>query len=181
MKTYKILPCCSSTTSEGLRNSWAIRDSGTDWMMLLRSLDFQEEGSRIFRRMWAPSTRLILRFGTSVLEEGVTRGSCEFCHPDEVLALVPRLSEGQRHIFAPLGLSGHPGGCPSCPLVGDVAGHLGIGDLLRVQSFRGLRKEGRMWDGGVTRGSKGRSRGGSPYLSIHLASCLWVSLSPRSV
>ena len=92
--------------------------------------------------MWAPSTKLTVRFGTSVLQEGATRGSCELCRPDEVL--VPGLSEGQRHILAALGLSGHPGGGPSCPLVGDMAGHLGIGDLLRVCSFRGLRKEGRI-------------------------------------
>ena len=145
-------------TSEGLRNSWAIRDSGTDWLMLLRSLDFRVcvcGGSRTFWGMWAPSTRLTFRFGASVLEEGATRGSCEFCCPDEVLALVPGFFEGQHHILAALGRSGHPGGGPSCPLVGDMAVHLGIGDLLRVCSFRGLRKEGRIWDGGVTGGVQG--------------------------
>lgn len=132
-------------TSAGLRDPWAIRDSGTDWRMLLRSLDFwvcvwgQQD---LLRNVG--SLNQAVRLGASVLEEGATSGSCEFCRPDEVLALVPGLSEGQRHILAALGLSGLPGRGPSCPLVGDTAGHLGIGDLLRVCSFRNLRKEGRI-------------------------------------
>lgn len=63
---------------------------------------------------------------------------------------------------------------------GGVEGHLEIGDILWVSSFRGLKEEGRLGYDGVMLGTNGivggQSRGGNSYRCIHGFCCLWLSL-----